>query len=319
MKMCHPATPILAFLCGLVVSLLPSPAGAACGITSVTLASFISETTPPMRHGGTASAYTRLTATFSGPGDNSDADCRIAIRSSTGRVTLFSDPTKSINYSIATLRTGGSVVSYTMSPSSFIPVTRGARQFDLYVVIPDGNHTLGTYFDMSAYLEVYDGAVLVVSTGFQSAPPQIHYNSPIEDSCTIGSTFDGGTRVLDFSNGSTISLVQQFATFGDVTCSGAADVTLSSANGAVTNASSVSIGSFQRYFDYVATTTINGVAVTLDTSQLAATGNAESVTVIVPSGIANAPLSVGVTPKQPAKRLPAGAYADVLTISVIAR
>ncbi len=306
-------------LSALAACVLPASAWAVCGINSVGFANFSSEITPPMRHGATASAYTSLRATFSGPGGGSDADCRFAIRSLTGRVTLFSDPTKSINYSIATLRTGGAVVSFTTSPSSFVPVTRGIRDFDLFMIVPDGNHALGTYFDTSATLEVYDGAVLVASTGFPSAPPQIHFRSPIDDSCTIGSTFDGGTRSLDFSNGSTISLAQQFATFGNITCSGGADVLLTSSNGGVTRSSGGASGTLQSFFDYVATTTINGVPIALDTSLQAGTGTAERVSASVPTSITNVPLSIGIMPRQPARGLTAGQYSDVLTITIIAR
>lgn len=296
-----------------------SSSWAVCGITGVAGANLISDVpTPLMRHGATASGYTRLTMTFTAPAGGSDADCRIAIRSPTGLVRNPSVSTP-IPYSIATLRTGGSVVGYTTSPASFLPVTRATTQADLYIVIPDGNYTFGSYFDQSGVvLELYNGTALIATAPFVGAPPNVHILDFIQTACSIGTGSDGGTRSLDFSNGATISLAQKFATFGDVTCTGAADVALSSSNGAATG-SGAGNPNFQNHFDYIATTTLNGVTVSLDTSQLESTGTTETATVSVPAGLTNMPLAIGVTPKQPAKSLLAGSYADVLTLTITAK
>lgn len=296
----------------------PTVAGAACGITGVNGQSFVTEVpTPLMRHGGTASGYTRLTLTFTAPGGGSDVDCRIAIRTPTGQLR---SPTTSvaIPYVVSTLRTGGSIISYTAAPASFLPVVRTDTQLDLYIVISDATYPFGSYFDNSGVVvELYDGTTLKATAPFVSAPPNLHIFDYIQTACTIGTGADGGTRVLDFSDGSTISLAQKFAVFGDITCTGTADVSLSSANGGATNPVAAN-ASFQAHFDYVATTTLNGVTVSIDTSDIGSTGGAETVTVTVP-GMTNTPLSVGVTPKLPAKSLLAGSYADVLTIRIEAR
>ncbi len=136
--------------------------------------------------------------------------------------------------------------------------------------------------------------------------------------CTIGGVANGGTQTLDFSNGpsATISLGSKIASFGAVTCNAAAILNLTSQNGAALTGASAT-PSHQNFFDYVATTTINGGTVTLSTSSNPASGAPESATgSITALSTTNAPLAITVTPQGPVKPLVAGGYADVLTLTI---
>ena len=229
--------------------------------------------------------------------------------------TLTSSGGATIPYSISTSSSGSPTVSYTTNLGSSAPVTPTTVSVPLFLIIPAGVYRPGTYIDSTARVEAYNSIAPITLLASRAVTPTLQVTQTY---CTIGGTTNGGSKTLDFSNGATVSTVQQTANFGTVICNNTATISLSSAKGAATNAASAVTG-FQNYFDYVAQTTINGGTAILDTAANPAVGSSESATGnITAVTTVNAPFSVRVTPRAPAKPLMPGAYSDVLTVTITA-
>lgn len=283
----------------------------ACKITGITSASLTTAVPVGALSTTTQNAIpTTLNVTFINA-NGIGTSCFVAIKISG---TLTSGGGQTIPYSISTAAGGSPIISFVTAPGSTATVSAAITSLQLYLIIPPGSYQSGTYVNAGALLEAFDGTALV-APGPATFPvtPTLQY---LQSTCTIGGVANGGTQSLDFSNGSTISTVQKLASFGAVTCNNKATLKLTSSNGAAKSGTAGS-ASHQNFFDYTATTTINGGTVTLDTSTTPAVGAPESATGnITALSTTNAPLSIAVQPKPPAKPLVAGSYADVLTLTV---
>ena len=221
-------------------------------------------------------------------------------------------------------RVGGlETINYSISPNGGTPIIESAitsnvktsfnATLTVVVSLTAGQTgTSGSYVgSVTAQMKTTGGSI---NGSAGVAVAQATVNNPT--TCTIGGAANGGTKTLDFSNGKTVSTTQQFAIFGSVTCNNSAVMTLTSQNGAVTNAAATD-STHQNFFDYIATTTVNGGTVTLNTSTVPGTGAAETSTGnITSTSTTNAVLSVGVTPIAPTQPLVAGSYNDVLTLTI---
>lgn len=220
---------------------------------------------------------------------------------------------------------GGALLNYTVTPAGGVPsfppanVTNGqfvvTATLTVTVTLPGGQTGPSGIYNgtLQAQMELAGGGLY--GTPGSAAVTASITNPP---TCTIGGVANGGTQTLDFSNGpsATISLGSKIASFGAVTCNAAAILNLTSQNGAALSGASAT-PSHQNFFDYVATTTINGGTVTLSTSSNPASGAPESATgSITALSTTNAPLAITVTPQGPVKPLVAGGYADVLTLTI---
>lgn len=107
-------------------------------------------------------------------------------------------------------------------------------------------------------------------------------------------------------------------TIGDIRCNKAANVTLTSANGAlITSPFAAKSGSFENYIAYQAAITLP-TSVTLNANSV--TGTASTIVAISGSSSAGATNDAGVqvtiTPTGPAAPLVPGSYADTLTVLI---
>ncbi len=291
-----------------------SGAFAVCRVASVTSASISvapATTTLSTAHAGVPAT---LTINYTRANGASTA-CLIAVKISG---SLIKSGGATMPYTIATASGGTPVISFTTthgSTASFTPAV-GATSTTLavFMVIPNGVYASGLFADATGVAQIFStNGVNLLASG--AVTPTVNYTA---NTCTIGGSASGGTQSVDFSSGSSISIGQKSAAFGAVTCNSPATVTLSSANGAAT-ATGAAGTTHQNFFDYVASTTVNGAAVSLDTSANPARGAAESASAsIVANTTTNATLSIGITPKAPAKPLVAGSYSDILTVTITA-
>jgi hypothetical protein len=289
-----------------------SEAATPCKVNSVSSAT-ISQA-PAMATLSTAHSGVPATLTVNFPATNGNSGaCALAMKIG-GTLTRTGGGTMS--YTIATASTGSPTISFTTtlnSTFSFTP-TNGTTSISLnvYLIVPNGIYASGLYSDSTALAQIYDGATL---KGSGAVTPSVNYTA---NTCNIGGSANGGTQSVDFSNGATIQTSAKSAAFGAVDCNSPATITLRSANGAAT-ATGASGANHQNFFDYIASTTVNGATVILDTSSNPAIGTAESASAsIVANTTTNAALSVGITPKSPGKPLAAGTYSDVLTVTITA-
>ena len=285
-----------------------NPARAVCLVTGVNSASF--STALPSGVLSTTSQNAVPTTFSISVSGIVGLGCAIAFKISG---ILTSTGGRTIPYSISTSSGGTPVVSYTSTATSTVPLTSANATFQLYLIIPAGLYSVGTYVDTSASVQVYETLSPILGATRSVVPTLIISQA----TCTIGGSASGGTRTLNFSNGTTVSTAPQVATFGTINCNNSAVISLTSANGAATSVAPATTA-FQNFFDYVATSTINSGTATLDTSNNAGRGAPETSTGAISAAITiNAPFSVSVTPKNPAKPLVAGTYNDVLTITII--
>ena len=242
----------------------------------------------------------------------------------TGSGACTSTDLVAFNALLALTRVGGTqTLTYTVTPNGGAPtfpsasvsngqVTVSATLTVTVALVAGQTGTSGTYVGTLTARMVTSGGTTTGTSA--SAALQATVNNPA--TCTIGGSANGGTQTLDFSNGNTVSLSQKFATFGTVNCNSSAVLSLTSQNGAATNPAATD-ASHQNYFDYIATTTVNGGTVTLNTSTNPARSAPESGTGnITATTTTNAALSIGVTPIAPTKPLVAGSYGDVLTLTI---
>ena len=287
---------------------LPGSARALCLVTGVTSASF-SNAIPSGVLSNTSQNAVPTTFSISVSGVFGSG-CSIAFKISG---TLTSTAGKTVPYSVSTSSGGTPVVSFTTTATSTVPLASATATIPLFLILPAGVYAVGTYVDSSASVQVYESLSPILGATRSVVPTLVISQA----ACTIGGSASGGSRTLNFSNGKTISTVAQIATFGTIICNNSAVISLTAANGAATSVTPAPTA-FQNFFDYVATTTINGGAATLDTSTNAGRGAPETSTgAITSTTTVNAPFSVSVTPKNPAKPLIAGTYNDVLTITIV--
>ena len=283
-------------------------ADAACTITGISSASLTTAVpTGALSTSTSNSVPATLSITFTSS-IGASSGCSIAFRI-TG--TLRAPSGSTMSYGISSAPGGSPVISFTTTVASSASVTQTTTSLPVYLIIPPGNYAVGTYTDASALVQAFDAGTTLLAT--RSVGPTLQYTQTV---CTIGGSANAGTQTLDFSGSTAISTTAQLVTFGTVNCNNTAVMTLSSAQGAAVSSASGS-ASHQRFFDYIATTTVNGGTVTLDTSSNAGTGSIETATGNISAvSTTNAALSISVTPIGPSKPLVAGSYSDVLTLTI---
>jgi hypothetical protein len=221
------------------------------------------------------------------------------------------------------VRFGGTeVLAYTVSPNDVSPAfanpsttnsqTTISASFTTTIALAGGQSGPNGTYNGTLTAQALLGGTPYGSPG--SALVSLVVGNPT--SCTIGGLSNGGTQTVDFSNGKTISTAQKFAVFGSVTCNAPATIALTSSGGAAKSGSAAST-SHDNFFDYTASTTVNGATVTLNTSSNPArTGPETASASITAATTTNAPLSIAVQPIAPPKPLVAGSYSDVMTVTI---
>jgi hypothetical protein len=161
-----------------------------------------------------------------------------------------------------------------------------------------------------------------------TASGTVNVTATILATCTINGGAIGTAQTKDFSNttalpSATISTsAQTVSGVWAADCNTPTHISLSSANGASITGAAATSG-WQNFFDYTAVASISGTAATntLNTSSNPATGAAESTALnsgTASAGPAAGDLQVLITPATPANKLVAGAYSDVLTVTLTA-
>ncbi len=162
-------------------------------------------------------------------------------------------------------------------------------------------------------------ALMAAGAGKAMAADQaINIGATVTSFCTIGGStgsYAAALATIPTSNGNVTPGVISVA-MGDIVCNNGADVKLSSSNGAVYT--SATAAGFQNFINYTATTTgiTNPASVTagdIDGSAGPAINGAPATN----SGAFTAsPVGVNITPTANSLPLIAGAYSDVLTLTV---
>ena len=300
-----------------VVGILP--ARAACTVTGMTPNGPTSFIVTPSYSGSTITYNFTLAflATLSGTGGT--CDIGVAIKGTASSPVMSDGSGHTLAYTTysyystppSTARATGSFAnpntgSLSLIWSTSLTITAGQTA--------GGGTPNGTYTDTTVSLILFRTSTSNTVVGTMPLTFQATVAYPSQ--CTIGGSSNGGTQTLDFSSGSTISTSPKIANFATVTCNNSATLTLTSSQGAAKSAA-VATASHTNFFDYVASTTINGGTVTLNTAAVPAACGPETATgSIVATTTTAAPLAISVQPTLPVKPLAAGSYSDVLTLTI---
>lgn len=293
-------------------STITATAQAACDLTGVQSISGTTVNTGTYASGSVTSVS--LTITFTKTG-NGLCRPRIAFKGTLATPQMQNGASSTLDYSIPEYYTGA-------TPGSALSVNQTANNQPTLTVtmtttltVPGGQsgQTNGLHSDNTVLVTAFDNGTPLPPTGFSLLVLGTVANPT---SCTIGGSANGGTQTLDFSNGSTILTAQQFAAFSAVSCNAPATIELMSSGGAAKNAATAT-ASHTNFFNYTATTTINGTTSTLNTATNPGTVGPETAAAsITAATTTGAPLSIGVTPQLPAQPLVVGTFADVLTLTI---
>ena len=162
------------------------------------------------------------------------------------------------------------------------------------------------------------GALLSAVLSYSSAQAQtatqnITISASVAKSCSIGGSSMGGTSALTVptTNGfvAATPLTPTGSPFATVSCNAPSNLQLTSDNQGVTT-SGTPPPNFASKFDYTASATWNSVTATINTSS-SASGTAQPVSTAFTGS-----LSVSVTPIGNSNQLIAGAYSDVLHVTL---
>ncbi len=164
-------------------------------------------------------------------------------------------------------------------------------------------------------------ALMAAGAGKAMAADQaININATVTSFCSIGGNTGSLTAVnanLSTSNGN-VSTAPVSVPIGAVVCNGAANVTLSSANGAAYGPAGPVPSGFQNRINYGASTT--GVPVTVTVNASDADGVAGPAITAGPTAQGPAftasTVTVDITPVANPLPLLAGSYSDVLTLTI---
>jgi hypothetical protein len=215
--------------------------------------------------------------------------------------TNWYNPTTTADRVFATFNPGGNSINLLLTTSFTVPAGQTG--------MPNGS-----YADATLSFILFSSASSMAVVG--SIPTTFGATVLFPLVCTLGGSASGGTQTLDFSNGATISTATKTANFASLTCNSRVTMTLTSMSGAARSPATAT-AAYTNFFDYVASTTIRGRTVTLDTSAAASASGPESASNnITATPTTNAAVSIQVTPILPAKPLVAGSYADVLTLTL---
>ena len=153
----------------------------------------------------------------------------------------------------------------------------------------------------------------------QTATQDIIISATVLKTCTINNaavgTPDTATIAITASGSVDTSVVTPTnSPYANVSCNAPSDLQLTSLNGGVKNATTVS--GLTNIINYTASATWHGVTATLNTSTLATAVGAESGTAQPVSTAFSGSLSVSITPIANSQPLVQGAYSDTLRVTL---
>lgn len=227
-------------------------------------------------------------------------------------------------------RSGGGSIMYTgaaptagQSTTSTTVARGGSTTVSLRVRLPAGQTTataMGTYTDISPLIQVWEINGSGTPTTLRSSV-SMSVTNVNGSACVVSNPSNTGQTISVGVSGLTQGMVTAAPTF-EVTCSAAANVVVSSQNGAVTlgnvaKTALAAVSGFRNKIEYAASVNAPAGTVTLTTSN-SATAPASTPTVLFSAtSVTNRVTTVTITPESSTVPLLAGSYGDVLTVTLV--
>lgn len=327
MTILRAGTLLIQALCLLTVA--SADANALCDVTGASTTTLTASTgtyTPPNAPSAQATTLTVSISYIALLGGR----CRLAMafRRTSLPASMAEVSGKTMPYTLQSAASGGSSLLFTglvpslsntlqytfNAPAIALPAST-TTTFTIYAQAQPGNpQRAGSYAD-SITIDFFNVTLSLILNEVTTQSFLVTGN--VNKACTIGGVAQpaSDTVTIPITSGGNVNTSTINRSYLNAVCNTPTTVQLTSQNGAVVNAGSVS--GLQRLINYAASAAFSGVFATLDTSSIPGAAGPESGVAVQASGdMPTGTIALTITPQLNTQPLLAGSYADTLRISL---